>query len=210
MDSKITAIRAQTKNPNRVNIFIDGDYGFSLAKIVAAWLKVGQTLDQEQIDRLQKEDALEKAFQRAVHFISYRPRSISEVEKKLSDAGYERDVIQKIIKRLMNDQILGDENFADQWIENRLSTSPRGRRALVYELRKKGIDEKIIEESLSGIENESSLALKAARKYAGRLASYPYAIFKNKLLGFLARRGFRYGDIVNIVSQVWNELKNTT
>ena len=49
---KITAITRQKRNKERVNIFIDGSYAFSLAEITAAWLKVGQELSQEDINRL--------------------------------------------------------------------------------------------------------------------------------------------------------------
>ena len=49
---KITALTAQKRNPNRVNIYIDGEYAFSLARIVAAWLRVGQELDEEKLKKL--------------------------------------------------------------------------------------------------------------------------------------------------------------
>ncbi len=206
MDSKITAIKGQTKNLNRVNIFLDGEYAFSLAKIVAAWLAVGQTLDQQKIAQLQEEDTDEKAFQRALHFISYRPRSEKEVQKKLSSVGFEAAVIEKTIQKLIRGNLLGDETFSHMWVENRVLSSPRSRRALGYELRKKGIDDQVIENAISKIEDEGSLALRAAQKYSRRLASLSFIEFKKKMMGFLARRGFMYGDILEVISKVWNEM----
>ena len=47
---KITGIQAQKRSPNRVNIYLDGEYAFGLAQIVAAWLRVGQELDEKKIE----------------------------------------------------------------------------------------------------------------------------------------------------------------
>jgi regulatory protein len=59
---KITAIEVQRRTPNRVNIHLDGEFAFGLARIVAAWLKVGEELSEEKIEQLQAEDARERAF----------------------------------------------------------------------------------------------------------------------------------------------------
>ena len=50
---KITAIEVQKRRPNRVNIHLDGEFAFGLARIVAAWLRVGQELSEEKIEELQ-------------------------------------------------------------------------------------------------------------------------------------------------------------
>ena len=50
---KITALVVQKRNPNRVNIHLDGEYSFGVARIVAAWLKVGAELDEKKIEQLQ-------------------------------------------------------------------------------------------------------------------------------------------------------------
>ena len=76
---KITALQVQKRNPNRVNVHLDGEYAFGLARIVAAWLKVGQTLEEEKISELQADDARERAMQQAMLFLSYRARSEKEI-----------------------------------------------------------------------------------------------------------------------------------
>jgi len=50
---KITALEAQKKNPNRVNVHLDGEFAFGLARITAAWLKIGDVLTDERIAQLQ-------------------------------------------------------------------------------------------------------------------------------------------------------------
>ena len=72
---KITAIEPQKKNPNRVNIALEGQFAFGLSRLVAAWLAVGQTLSDEKIAALLADDAREAALQKALLFLGYRARS---------------------------------------------------------------------------------------------------------------------------------------
>ena len=83
MAQRITAIEPQQKNPQRVNIYLDGEFAFGLAVVVAAWLKVGQELGEEKIASLKMQDEREVTYQKALHFLSYRPRSSAEVRQNL-------------------------------------------------------------------------------------------------------------------------------
>ena len=94
---KITAIEVQKKSPNRVNIHLDGEYAFGLARIVAAWLRVGAELDEEKIKRLQAEDARERAIQQALLFLSYRARSESEIRQNLRKHEIPEDAIEQTL-----------------------------------------------------------------------------------------------------------------
>ncbi|HOG79782.1 MAG TPA: hypothetical protein PK454_08510, partial [Anaerolineaceae bacterium] len=66
MDQKITALKVQKRNPNRVNVYLDGDFAFGLARVVAAWLQIGQILTPEKITSLQAQDTHEVAYQKAL------------------------------------------------------------------------------------------------------------------------------------------------
>ena len=80
---KITALEVQKNNPNRVNVHLDGEFAFGVARIVAAWLKVGDMMDEEKIQKMRVEDARERAYQQAMLFLSYRARSENEIRKNL-------------------------------------------------------------------------------------------------------------------------------
>lgn len=202
---KITAIEAQKKNPNRVNIYLDDQYAFGLSRIVAAWLQLGQFLSDEKIAALQGEDARELALQRALHFLSYRARSLDEVRKNLEKHEIPEPVIQDTLARLQSSGLLNDHEFARSWVENRSTFRPRGRRALRMELRFKGLAEDVIESTLDEMTDEESLALQAANKYMRKLDGLSWLDFRNKLGGFLSRRGFPYEIIATITRQVWAE-----
>lgn len=205
MDREITALKAQKRNPNRINIYLDGEFAFGLARIVAAWLKLGQILSDEEVVRLKEQDTAEVAYQKGLHLLSYRPRSAAEMRQKLTTHGFEAAVIDSAIQRFTENGFLGDEQFARDWVENRSAFRPRSKRMLALELRQKGIAEEEIQKALAATEDENSLAYQTAVAYAHRLASVDWETFRKRLGAFLARRGFSYGTIAPILRQVWDE-----
>lgn len=206
MEREITALKAQTKNPNRINVYLDGEFAFGLARIVAAWLKIGQSLSQSEIDRLKEQDTLEVAYQKGLHFLSYRARSESEMIRKLREQGFEETVIETVIERLKGNGILGDSKFAQDWVDNRSTFRPRSKRLMGLELRQKGVSEEEIQKALTNAGNEDSLAYQTALPYLRRLAGADWETFRKKLSAFLARRGFSYGTIGPILHQLWEEM----
>lgn len=202
---KITALKVQKRNPSRVNVYLEGEFAFGLARIVAAWLKVGMELSEDKISALQAKDACEAAYQQALHFLSYRPRSEMEVRKKLIEKGTDEVVVETVMIRLLEAQLLGDEEFARVWVDNRTAFRPRSHRMLRYELKQKGVEEEIIQSALTEAENEPELAYLAGRQYARRLAGLDWELFRKRLGGFLSRRGFTYGTIAPVIRRIWDE-----
>ena len=202
---KITAIEAQKKRSNRVNIYLDGEFAFGLARITAAWLRVGQELEEKKIEQLQAEDARERALQQALRFLSYRARSESEIRKNLSRHEIPESVIEETLERLRRDGLANDGQFARAWVDNRSTFRPRSRRMLELELRQKGLDEEATRSALADVDDEA-LASEAAQKRISRLKSLEWNDFRSKLSGFLARRGFSYSVIAPVVTRMWNEM----
>jgi regulatory protein len=201
---KITAIESQKRSPNRVNIHLDGEFAFGLARIVAAWLRVGQELSEEKIEQLQVEDARERAFQQALLFLSYRARSESEIRKNLRKHEIPEPVIEQTIERLRRNGLANDKEFASAWVENRTTFRPRSRRLMAMELRQKGIDDEAIQSAVENVDDEAS-AYEAAQKRAARLKGLEWNDFRRKLSDFLARRGFSYSVVAPVVTRIWNE-----
>jgi regulatory protein len=201
---KITAIEAQKRHPNRVNIHLDGEFAFGLTRIVAAWLKVGQELDEEKIKRLQAEDARERALQQAMLFLGYRARSESEIRQNLRKHEIPEEVIEETLVRLRKDGFANDDQFARAWVENRSVFRPRSRRVMALELRQKGLDEELVKTALEDVD-DATLAYEAAQKKADSLKDMEWSGFRKKLSEFLARQGFSYSVIAPVVTRVWNE-----
>jgi regulatory protein len=201
---KITAIEVQKRSPNRVNIHLDGDFAFGLARIVAAWLRVGQELSEEKIEQLQAEDARERAFQQAMLFLSYRARSESEIRQNLRKHEIPEPVIEQTLERLRQDGLANDHQFARAWVENRSTFRPRSRRLMAMELRQKGLDQEAVSSAVASV-NDEALAYEAAQKRAARFKGLEWNEFRKKLSDFLARRGFSYSVIAPVVTRIWSE-----
>ena len=202
---KITAIEPQQKNPQRVNIYLDGEFAFGLARFTTGWLKVGQELSEEKVAALQVEDANEMAYQKALHFLSYRQRSSAEVRQNLTKRGTPESLVEETLNRLQRAGLVNDQEFARAWVENRNTFRPRSKSALRLELRRKGLSDEIVQPVLDEQVDEEALAFEAARKYARRLAGLEWPEFRQKLGGFLTRRGFSYTTLALVVSEVWKE-----
>lgn len=201
MGGQITGIKTQSRNRKRVNVYLDGDYGFSLALEVAASLKRGDSLSDGEIEELQLRDSEAMAYNKTLKYLGYRPRSTAEVSRYLRDKGFHEQVSEQVTMRLRRAGLLDDRAFAQYWVENRETFRPRGRRLLRQELRQKGISEELIAEVLAEVDEESS-AYRAAVAHAAKYARLDDDGFRDKMSSFLRRRGFDYEVVREVVSRL--------
>lgn len=200
----VTGIKPQQRKEDRLNIYLDGAYAFSVHISIASQLQVGQQLSEQDSAELQNLDLLRLAQEQAVHFLRYRPRSRSELENYMRGKGFTEQVIQALTAKFEELRWLDDKLFSQFWVANREDFRPRSRRALRSELRHKGIDNDTIEESLQELD-EAASAYKAVRERARRLANLDYQTFRRRLGGFLQRRGFGYETVKATVERLWTE-----
>jgi regulatory protein len=205
----ITALTAQKRNQERVNVFLDGQYAFSLPLITAVSLKIGQPLSPDEIERLQAEDLFEKAKASAVRLLTYRPRSVAEIERHLRSKGYDDLLIAQVVEQLQTADLLDDEAFGRYWREQRETFKPRSSRALRQELQQKGMERALIDEVLMDMD-ETAAARQAALKQAQRWAGLPETEFRLKLGRFLQRRGFDYETIREVTAEMWRTVATDT
>jgi regulatory protein len=206
MEREITAIKVQKRNHQRVSIYLDGEYAFGLSRFVAGWLAPGRKLTEAEIEKLQKEDTYEIAFQKALQFINHRPRSIEETRRRLTEKGFESEVIEATLNRLVEKTLLNDLSFSRLWIENRNTFRPRSNRLLAYELRLKGVSDDVIAQALESFGgDQTDLAYEAGIKKAKQCQNETRLDFQKKVGGFLSRRGFHYGIVKPTVEKLWEE-----
>lgn len=204
MAGTITALVAQERNKERVNVYLDGDFAFGLALIEALHLKKGQHLSDEEIARLKALDEIEVMRERALHFLSFRPRSSGELRAHLRQKDASEAAIEAVLERLQNAGLIDDAEFARYWAQNREQFKPRGARALAQELRQKGVDDELIAEATSQLD-EAESAYRAAKSRVARLANLDKQLFRKRLGDFLLRRGFDYNTIRSVVDRLWEE-----
>jgi regulatory protein len=208
MAGKITALKIQSRNKERVNVFLDDEYAFAVTVAAALTLKKGQYLTDNEIEQLKGQDEKDKAYGQAVRYLGLRARSRQELEQYLAEKGYPQPVVTATIEQLLDQEYLNDEAFARWWLENREQFRPRSQRALRYELRQKGIANEVIDTLLTDLDEEE-LAWAAVSPKLAQWQNFDEEKLKQKLLGFLSRRGFNYEITHRIFERAWTELNST-
>lgn len=190
----ITAIKAQVKNPDRVSIFIDGKYSFSLTydQLLEQKVRSGLELDEPALATLKKVSDFGKAYGRILNYIAVRPRSIKEVKDYCWRKQISPEDCAAITDRLVARGYLNDAAFARMWVESRRLTKAISKQKLQLELRQKGITEAVVTEALAVSEYRESDALQDLIAKKSRQSRYQDS---QKLLQYLMRQGFRYDEV---------------
>jgi regulatory protein len=205
---RITSLRFQKHSPDRVNVYLDDRFAFGLPAVEAARLRVGQTLEEREIESLRSLDVEQKAYDRAARFLACRPRSEAEVRRRLERSETDPDVIEAVIGRLKTQGYLDDAEFARFWVEGRQRFRPRSAMALRQELRRKGLDDATIAPAVAELDAVAA-ATEAARPRALRLSGLAGSdplLFRRKMSDFLLRRGFDYEVVREVVARLTDEL----
>lgn len=190
---KITAIKAQVKNPDRVSVYVDDKYAFSLThnQLLEQKIHAGLEIDEPRFEALKKASDFGKMYERVVQYVMLRPRSRREVEQYCRRKKYDAEDCQVVIEKLTAMRYLDDQAFARSWVRSRAATKPVSRRRLQAELQQKGVGGHMQQEAIAEYDERTALRQLIAKKQ--RLIRY-----KNdpqKLMTYLARQGFAYEDI---------------
>lgn len=112
----------------------------------------------------------------AARFLEPRARSVAEVRRRLTGAGYQPDLVEGAITRMLELGVLDDEAFARAWVESRDRARPRGERAIRQELGLKGVDRSTVDlvlaerrEATAGIPGDDGVTPSPDRAGAERL-----------------------------------------
>ena len=202
--STITAIKPAVKNENRVNIFIDEKFAFSLdiSQVVDFKLKVGKSLSKTELEKLKKASNFGKLYQRTLEWVLSRPHSVRETRDYLKkkqfnkkEYGITDEDIEKIIEKLEGKKYLDDQKFAEYYIENRFQKKGISGKRLKLELSKKGISTAFIESAFAAVPRDEAEEIK--KVIDKKRARYD----DEKLIQYLVRQGFDYQLVKSLVDE---------
>ncbi|MCV7278572.1 recombination regulator RecX [Mycolicibacterium flavescens] len=135
----------------------------------------------------------EQARNVCLRLLTARARTRAELAERLAKRGYPEDVSERVLDRLAEVGLIDDADFAEQWVQSRRANAGKGRRALIAELRTKGVDNEIIDAVLADDDPEAERA-RAERLVADKLRREKLTDDDTKLarrlVGMLARRGY--------------------
>lgn len=204
--SVITALEVQKRNKKRVNVFVDGEFAFSLSLDDAARLRKGQSLSEADAQTLQKGDSVKRAVDSAARLLTTRPRSEHEIRRKLEEHENPPAVIDAAVEKLTELGYVDDHAFASFWVQQRSANKPLSPQALRYELRQKGVSDPIIAEVLGDVNPDESAA-RAARARVARLRGSTRRDFRENISGFLLRRGFQFSVVKVVINDLIESLE---
>lgn len=197
---QITKVAPAAKTPGRYNIFVDGQYSFSLdeLQLVQAGLHSGLDIDEEQLAKFRNESEFGKNYIRAIDLISRRLRSEKEIRDYARRKSWTADNTERVIERLKARGYLNDKVFAESFVRARQNAGKYSRRRIELDLRRKGIADSIVKEVLHDEVSDTDALRKLITKRVKRYDD------PTKLKAYLLRAGFNYDDINREIDAYYN------
>jgi len=197
---KITDIKQQVKRQGRYSIFADSKYVFSLSEneLMTSGIRIGREYTPQEFEDLKQTAVEDKAYMRAIDLLSRRMRSEWELRDYLKRKEYEPPIVDKILNMLSDKGYVDDFKFAEAWVRNRRLLKATSQRKLSMELKQKHVAEDVIAAALSGDETNEQDVLKGVIAKKRTQTRYQD---EQKLMAYLLRQGFNYGDIKDALDQ---------
>ena len=191
---KITSIKQQAKRPDRYSIFVDEDYAFSLSEggLLDSKIAKGDELTRQQLEDFKQLSADDKLYNLVIRYLAIRPRTQWEIETYLARKDSPAPTSEQITNKLIRLGLIDDTKFAQAYVNDRRLLRPTSRRKMIIELRKKYVANDIIQAVVGNETDDERSALQEIVQRKRKQTRYQDDL---KLMQYLARQGFSYGDI---------------
>lgn len=208
----VTKIERQKKNPERVSIFVDGEFaaGAHESILLRMGLRTGDAIEPAVVAKLRSLESVEAANNKALRLIAHRLRSAQELRVRLAQKEFDPAVIEQVIIRLTGAGIIDDERFAKAFVHDLILRKSAGRGLLKRELVAKGIEPEIIERALAAALSENDEESRALKSAEAQLARYRRSSKKidrlkqrQRLVAYLGRRGFDFSVIRSVTRKLF-------
>jgi len=152
-------------------------------------------------------DPAEQARAICLRLLTGTPRTRKQLADALRKREIPDDVADEVLSRFEEVGLINDSAFADAWVESRHHGRGLARRALVQELRTKGVDPTLIDEAIGQLDSEQEEA--TARDLVARKLRSTRGLDRDKrlrrLAGMLARKGYPEGMALRVVRRALEE-----
>ena len=196
----VTALKAQEKNKKRVNVYLDGEFycGMDLFTVLSNRIKVGESYDEKTLAALSAEDNYSAALNASLNYISKSMHTKMQMIVYLKKKGYDGKTIARVIDKLEEYGYVNDELYAEKYADEKALSG--GKRKIAFELKTKGVDEKIVEAVLGDERDEDEGCKRVAEKYLkGRPLDKE---LKQKCYRYLIGKGFGYDTAKRILDGI--------
>jgi regulatory protein len=206
----ITTIEKQKKNSKRWNLYIDSEFacGISEDTLVNYGFRTDDEITEETLKEVKKFDEYQFAKKAALDYLSYRIRSVKEIKDKLREKKISAETIGKIILHLEKLGLINDEEFARLLVQSKTGKNPSGKSVIKQKLYQKGIAKETGEKVLGELyteSNEKKLLLGVFNKYQKKMKGLDKNGRRKKMFETLARKGFDFDLINELLNEKYKE-----
>ena len=197
----VTKVEAVTKA--KFKVYLDGQFAFVLYKgeLSRFGISEEEELSEEVYAQIRKDVVLKRAKLRAMHLLTDMARTESGLREKLMQGMYPEDVVEEALAYVQSFGYLNDLHYAENFIESKKDS--KSRKEIYALLCKKGVSSEQIEQAFNSCytdEGEQEAIQRIIRKKKVDISSASREEIQ-KFCGFLARKGFRYEEILRAVQQ---------
>lgn len=192
---KITNISQQLNKTNRYSVFVDKRYSFSLSEtaLLDSGIASGREISAAEVDDFKQLSHDDKIYGQALRYIALRSHTTWEMQSYMERKEAPPALIERTLSKLTDVGLLDDYQYAASFVANRRLLRSSSRRKITAELRKKHVGDSAIEAAFANSEpSEEHTALREMITRKRRQTKYQD---NNKLMQYLARQGYGYGDI---------------
>lgn len=207
LSGRITALRPQQRDPHRRSLYLDGQYVMSLHEesVFLAHLREGMEVDGAQLAEAMRQELRRRAWDYALRLLSASARTRHQVAQRLQRR-YPPEVAEQVLERLTAAGWLDDAAYARHYVETHRGF---GGARLLRELTRRGVSPDVARQAVADALEGEDLVARAREAAAERLKRTPgldRETAQRRLAGYLARRGYDYGTIVQALTPLLKDL----
>ncbi len=161
-------------------------------------------LKRKKVRTKKGRNEIEKANETAFRFLSYRPRSVEEVKKKLEEKGFSPLTIKKTLARVKELGYLNDRDYAYAFACSSIKNKQWGTMRIHSALLGKGVSREIANQTVARIKEEFDINRVARQAVEIRFAHFGShkqvdEKTRNKAVNYLRRKGFCWDTIYTVI-----------
>jgi regulatory protein len=147
------------------------------------------------------------AYNYALNLLAARPYASRALHRKLIQKKYSAADADDVIRRLVDNGLLNDERFAEQYARSKMLSTGASKRRLTQDLYRKGIKGDVATNAIANVIDQdeidpAAVIERVARKKLAQLGNLEPVVLRRRLFAFLARRGYDLDEIKRVVSSL--------
>lgn len=202
---KVTKIESVTKT--KFKVYVDDQFAFVLYKGELSCYRIvaEQEITREIFQKIKEEVILKRAKLRALHLLNDMDRTESQLRTKLKQGLYPEDIVEQAIAYVKSFGYIGDASYARRYITSRQKS--KSKKEIYAELCRKGVARDEIDAAMEECyeDIDETAAIKEILRKKRFDIQKATDLEKQKLYGYLARKGFSYDGIRQVIQvSDWN------